>query len=224
MKVRVLAYNILGGRASVALRSVVRTVEPDVMVVNESPQIPLVWRWRCPTLARQWELQHIAGGRNAGRNMICAQYHVGVSHTDVQRFSQPRFRPIRGVVSAQLQIDSHPFGLVGCHLSLDATRRLHEVDRVLNAAAGLDGPVILAGDLNEPPSGACWERLRAAGFVDGGERGERTFPSSGAVERIDALLVRGNVHISEHGVPPLQDALLRMASDHLPLVATFSWP
>ncbi|MGH3366804.1 MAG: endonuclease/exonuclease/phosphatase family protein, partial [Nocardioidaceae bacterium] len=138
MKLRVLTYNILGGKAAVALRSVVRSVDPDVMLVNESPHIPLVWRWRCPTLARQWELQHIAGGRNAGRNMICAQYHVGVSHTRVQRFSQPRFRPIRGLVWAQLQIDSHPFGLVGCHLSLDSTRRLREVERVLEAAARLE--------------------------------------------------------------------------------------
>ncbi|MGH3367668.1 MAG: hypothetical protein ACRDOY_10730, partial [Nocardioidaceae bacterium] len=84
--------------------------------------------------------------------------------------------------------------------------------------------VILAGDLNEPPTGACWDRLRAAGFVDGGERGECTFPSHDPAERTDALLVRGNVNISEHGVPPLQPELLRMASDHLPVVATISWP
>jgi endonuclease/exonuclease/phosphatase family metal-dependent hydrolase len=222
--VRFLTYNVLGGKARVALRSVVRAVDPDVMVVNESPQVPLLWRAQCTSLAREWNLQHVAGGRNAGRNMILAQHHVGVADTHVERIRQPRLQPIRGVVSAQLQVDSHRFGVVGAHLGLGSDARIHEVEHVLRRAELLDGPVVVAGDLNERPSGPAWQRLRAAGFVDHGDRDDLTFPAEHPVKRIDAVLVRGDVRVARHRIPGLQPELLRLASDHLPVVATLTWP
>ncbi len=221
--VRMLTYNILGGKAKVALRSVVSAINPDVMVANESPQMPLLWRWHCPSLARQWDLQHVAGGRNAGRNMICAQHHIGVAETRVQRIKQPPFQPIRGLVAAQLQADSHRFGVVGCHLGLDPEAREAQVQQVLRAADRLQGPVVVAGDLNEPPKGPSWEALRAAGFVDHGDAEDFTYPAEHPTKRIDALLVRGDVRVSRHRIPGIQPELLRLASDHLPVVATLTW-
>lgn len=47
-------------------------------------------------------------------------------------------------------------------LSLVGERRVHEVRRVLDAAEGLQGPVVLAGDLNEDP-GVPADLLAAAG-------------------------------------------------------------
>jgi endonuclease/exonuclease/phosphatase family metal-dependent hydrolase len=222
--VRVLTYNVLGGKAKVALRSVVRAINTDVMVANESPQMPLLWRWQCPSLARQWDLQHVAGGRNAGRNMICAQHHIGVADTSVQRIKQSALHPIRGVVAAQLQADSHRFGVVGCHLGLDPDARESQVEQVLRAADQLQGPVVVAGDLNEPPKGPSWEAFRAAGFADHGDAEDFTFPAEHPTKRIDALLVRGDVRVSRHRIPGIQPELLRLASDHLPVVATLTWP
>jgi endonuclease/exonuclease/phosphatase family metal-dependent hydrolase len=222
--VRVLTYNVLGGKAKVALRSVVRAVDPDVMVVNETPQTPLLWRIQCPSLARQWEMQHIAGGRNAGRNMICAKPHIGVAETYVERTGVPWFQPIRGVVSAQLQAGSHRFGVVGVHLGQDPDLRATQVQQVLQATERLHGPVLLAGDFNEPPKGPSWEALRAAGFVDHADTQDYTFPAEHPTKRIDAILVRGDVRVSRHRVPGLQPELLRLASDHLPVAATLSWP
>jgi endonuclease/exonuclease/phosphatase family metal-dependent hydrolase len=222
--VRVLAYNIVGGKAQVALRSVVHSIEPDVMVVNETPQTPLFWRWQCPSLARQWGMQHIAGGRNAGRNMICAQHHVGVAETYVERTQLPLSQPISGVVSAQLQADSHRFGVVGAHLGLDPELREWQVQQVLEAAERLHGPVVVAGDLNEPPKGPSWEALRAAGFVDHGDAQDYTYPAEHPAKRIDAILVRGDVRVSRHRIPGLRPELLRLASEHLPVAATLSWP
>jgi endonuclease/exonuclease/phosphatase family metal-dependent hydrolase len=220
---RVLTYNIRGGKAKVALRSVVRAVNPDVLVVNESPQTPLLWRWQCPSLARQWDLQHVAGGRNAGRNMLCAQHHIGVAETHVRRLKHPLFQPTRGVVSAQLQADSHRFGVVGAHLALDPDARERQVQQVLQEADLLQGPIVVAGDLNEPPKGPSWEALRAAGFVDHGDAEDLTYPAEHPVKRIDALLVRGDVRVRRHRIPGIQPELLRLASDHLPVVATLSW-
>ncbi len=221
--VRLLTYNILGGKAKVALRSVVHSVEPDVMVVNETPQTPLLWRWQCPSLARQWGMQHVAGGRNAGRNMICAQHHIGVAETYVERTRQPLLQPIRGLVSAQLQAGSHRFGVVGVHLGLDPKLREAQVQQVLAAAERLHGPVVVAGDLNEPPKGPSWDALRAAGFADHGDAEHQTYPAEHPAKRIDAILVRGDVDVSRHRIPGLQPELLRLASDHLPVTVTLSW-
>ena len=222
--VRLLTYNILGGKARVALRSVVRSVQPDVMVVNETPQTPLLWRWQCPSLARQWDMQHVAGGRNAGRNMICAQAYIGVAETYVERTKLPLFQPIRGLVAAQLQAHSNRFGVVGVHLGLDPALRELQVEQVLAAAERLHGPVVVAGDLNEPPKGPSWEALRASGFVDHGDAEDHTYPAEHPARRIDAILVRGDLHVSRHRIPGLQPELLRLASDHLPVSATLSWP
>jgi endonuclease/exonuclease/phosphatase family metal-dependent hydrolase len=221
--VRLLTYNILGGKSRVALRSVVHSIEPEVMVVNETPQTPLLWRLQCPSLARHWGMQHIAGGRNAGRNMICAQHHIGVAETYVERTKLPFLQPIRGIVSAQLQADSHRFGVVGVHLGLDPELREAQVLRVLRAAERLHGPVVVAGDLNEPPKGPSWEALRAAGFVDHGDAEDYTYPAEHPAKRVDALLVRGDARVSRHRIPGLQPELLRLASDHLPVAATLSW-
>lgn len=222
---RVMTYNVFGARARRALRTVVESVDPEVMVVNEAPQVPLWWRLACPALASQWQLEHIAGGRNAGRNMVCAAEYVGVRQARVRRIRQPRFfDPIRGVVSAQLKHGGRTFGVVGCHLGLTPHGRARDVQLVLDAADQLEGPVLLAGDLNEDPGGPSWQQLADAGFRDGAAGDALTYPSSQPAKRIDALLVRGDgAEMVDHGVPAVPAALLSRASDHLPVAATLSW-
>jgi endonuclease/exonuclease/phosphatase family metal-dependent hydrolase len=127
------------------------------------------------------------------------------------------------VVAAQLQADSHRFGLVGCHLGLQAEDRAAQVEEVLRMADRLHGPVIVAGDLNETDKGPSWETLRAAGFVDHSDGEDHTYPAEQPTKRIDALLVRGDVQVSRHRIPGIQPELLRLASDHLPVSATLAW-
>ncbi|MDP9443241.1 MAG: endonuclease/exonuclease/phosphatase family protein [Actinomycetota bacterium] len=221
---RVLAYNILGGRNRGLLAKVVHALDPDLMVVNEAPQWPLLWRWQCPSLAREWGLQHVAGGRNAGRNMICAQPHLGVVSTWAERVPQSRWAPIRGVVAAQLRLQGRPFGVVGVHLGLERDDRLEHVSVALRAAGRLQGPVLLAGDLNEDPGGPAWQRFADADFVDpSADPTEPTFPSYAPAKRIDAILVRGDVSVRDCGAAPLAHDLLAQASDHLPVLATVRW-
>jgi endonuclease/exonuclease/phosphatase family metal-dependent hydrolase len=127
------------------------------------------------------------------------------------------------VVATQLRVGGRLLGVVGCHLSLVPERRVEEVRRVVAAAAMLRGPVVLAGDLNERPDGPSWAVLRAAGFEDPGADPGRpdweTFPADAPRRRIDALLVRGDVRVLEHGDPGVATDLLTRASDHRPVLA-----
>lgn len=213
-----MTYNIHGGRHRRELARVVRSLGPDVLVANESPKLPLLWRWQCERLTRDWGMRYVAGGRSAGSNLLVASARVRVLHTRAWRVAQPLLRPRRGIVSAQLRVGSVVFGFVGCHLSLLPDSRRREVELVIEAADALTGPVVVAGDLNERPGGHCWTRLTAAGFTDAGETSGPTFPAARPDRRIDALLVRG-AGVRAQPAAVLDPRLLAAASDHRPVAA-----
>lgn len=220
-RIRVATYNILmGGRRGAVVHDVVRRLDADVLLVNESPKQPLLWKRRCRALADRWQMRYVAGGRPAGSNMVVVGPRVAVKSSGAERLKQPLFQPRRGIAWAQLRVEGRLIGAVSCHLSLDRERRLREVQRVVEVASTLRGPVVVAGDLNEPPRGPSWQRLRDAGFVDHGDNTWETFPAEDPRTRIDALLVRGvTATVLSHGDPGLPDRLLRAASDHRPLSA-----
>lgn len=213
--VRVMTYNIwMGGRRGSLLDQAVREAAPDVLLVNETPKTPLRWRHRCLQLAEEWGMRYVAGGRNAGSNMILVRTGIAVKSTYVTKVPQPLFQPRRGIAAAQLRVNGLLFGVVSCHLSLDPERRQVEVEQVIDVARRLRGTVVVAGDLNEGPGGPSWRRLREAGYVDHGSNRWRTFPAEAPAKRIDALLVRGGARVVHHGDPGVDEALQAQASDH----------
>ena len=219
-RLRVMTYNILlGGRRGEPLDRVVRSVAPDVLLVNESPKNPLVWKRDCLRLCKRWGMRYVVGGRPSGSNMVAVSRRVAVRRTFHEVLPQPRFQPRRGIAATQLKVAGQLVGVVSCHLSLDRDRRLREARRVLDVAQRLRGPVVVAGDLNEPPNGRTWHLFREAGFADHGSREWRTFPSEDPRRRIDALLVRGDARVLRHGDPGVDVALLAAASDHRPVLA-----
>jgi endonuclease/exonuclease/phosphatase family metal-dependent hydrolase len=221
--VTVVAYNVHGGSARGPLAQVVTALKPDVLVVNESPKLPLVWRWQCDRLAREWGLGRVAGGRNAGQNLLCASDRVEVLDSAASRLPQPLLKPIRGIVSAQCAIGGRPFGVVGVHLSLLPDRRAAEARAAVAVAAGFGGPVVVCGDLNERPGRPAWQQFAAAGFADVGAASGPTFSSADPRKRIDAILIRAGRVIS-YGVPSLPPSLYSQASDHLPVCAVLELP
>lgn len=217
---RVLTYNILlGGVRGQPLYDVVRAVAPDVLLVNECPKRPLLWRGDCRRLTERWHLRYVDGGRPAGSNLIAVAAGVGVKSTHVEVLPQPFGEPRRGIAAAQLRVQGRLVGVVSCHLSLDRMRRMSETARVIEVAEGLRGAVVVAGDFNEPPDGPCWALLRRVGFVDQGSARWRTFPAEDPQRRIDALLVRGAADLLHHGDPGVDPVLLAAASDHRPVLA-----
>lgn len=214
----VATYNVYGARHRRPLRQVVTTLAPDVLVVNETPKIPLVWRWQCDRLARSWGMRRAGGGRDAGSNMICFSPRVRVEWVSTRRLRQPRFKPRRGIVAAQCSVDGMPFGVVGVHLSLLEWSRPTEAAAALADAEGLRGPLVLCGDFNERPTGSSWQLFRGAGLADHADPQAFTSQAATPTKRIDGLLVR-DARVLEHAVPDLPPDLLAAASDHLPVVA-----
>lgn len=218
--VRVMTYNIhLGGRGGAALDEAVRWARPDVLLVNECPKRVLTWKRQCRRLSDAWRMRVACGGRPAGANLILVVPGVGVKAVGAQILDQPVLAPRRGIAWAQLRVNGFLLGVVSCHLSLDRARRVQEVERVVEVADRLRGPVVVAGDLNEPPSGQAWTRLRDARFVDHGSDDWPTFPAHAPTSRIDALLVRGGAAVPHHGDPGVPPDLLAAASDHRPVLA-----
>lgn len=219
-RVRLMTYNIeLGGRHRQQLGEVVRAVAPDVLLVNESPHRALVWRRQCEELARRFQMRLVVGGRPGGSSMVLVRSGIGVKFTHAEVLARPPIWPRRGIVSAQLRVEGALLGVVGCHLSLKRRERVREVERVIEVADRLRGPVVVSGDLNEGPEGPCWQRLAEAGYVDHGSGAWSTFPSDDPVKRIDAVLVRGRATVLHHGDPGVPDEGLRAASDHRPVLA-----
>ena len=218
---RVMAYNIFeGGRFGEPLWEVVRAAAPDVLVVNESPPYPFVWRRRCRRLADDWGMHLVVGGRPSGSVMLLTRPGIQATLLHQEVLGRPPFRTWRGLVSARLRVDERQLGVVGCHLSPDHPRlRLREAAKVVDVARALPDPVVLAGDLNQAAGGAVWQSLRQAGFVDHGSEDWQTYPSVSPVRRIDAVLVRGEVDVLHHGDPGVPPHLLASASDHRPVLA-----
>src|SRR5919112_1889965 len=104
-RLRLMTYNILlAGRRGDPLHQVVRSVAPDVLLVNECPKNPLVWRRGCRRLAARWDLRYVVGGRPAGSNMIAVGPGVAVKSVPQQTLRQPRLQPRRGIAAAQLRV------------------------------------------------------------------------------------------------------------------------
>jgi endonuclease/exonuclease/phosphatase family metal-dependent hydrolase len=218
---RVMTYNILqgGGRRGAALAEVVRAVAPDVLLVTECPKTPVVSQRRARAMAEEWGLRWVVGGRDAGANMIAVSERVSVKSASAHVLRQPPFLPRRGLAVAQLRFDGRIFGAVACHLPLSRARRSQDVHRLLERTQVLRGPVILGGDLNEPPDGPSWRSLRKAGYVDHGSDKWLTYPSDMPARRIDAILLRGTGTVVHHGDPGAPEAPQVAASDHRPVLA-----
>ena len=216
-RIRVATYNILmGGRRGTPVHEVVRRLEADVLLVNESPKQPLLWKRRCRALGERWGLRYVAGGRPAGSNLIVVGAAVAVKSAGSEKLKQPWFQPRRGIAWAQLRVEGRLFGAVSCHLSLDRERRLREVQRIIDVASGLRGPVIVAGDLNVTSFSPYFTVLLHEGNLRDSRQGFGLQTSwtpglwlFGAT--IDHCLITSDLAVRRHTIGP------HLGSDHRPV-------
>ena len=140
---------------------------------------------------------------------------------DHRRYANKREAERRGLLRVEVMVKGQRVNFVNTHLDYQfADARLFETEQLLKALASVDGPLIVAGDFNDEPTGRSYQ-LMLSNFTDGWndvlERGGGnglTYPSDKPVKRIDYIFIRKN-----NGVSAIK-AVVRstLASDHLPLV------
>ena len=157
--IRVVSYNVHGLRDDrSALASVVGSLEPDVVIVQEAPR-RFRWRTRNAHLAHDLGLVYVAGGAGSLGNVILTSLRVTVVETWELRYPLTPGRHMRGAVFARCTVGGAPFVVVGSHLSLDGSERAAQAGLLAKAVAEVDAPVILGADFNEPPGGSVSSAL-----------------------------------------------------------------
>lgn len=227
-RLRVLSYNVHSQRDDrTELAAVVRSVAPDVMIVQEAPR-RFRWRHKCAALADAFGLVVAVGGMPALGNLVLTSLRVRVHRTWCHRFPLTPGRHMRGVAMAECSVGASRFVVVGSHLSTDPAERPGQAVLLRQAVADLGesvAPVILGIDINETPGGAAW-RIVADGLVDTAEvagRADRpTFSCANPNRRIDALFIDPRITVLDYDVVDTPQA--RRASDHFPLVADLLVP
>ncbi|MCE7083301.1 endonuclease/exonuclease/phosphatase family protein [Streptomyces sp. ST2-7A] len=234
--VRLVTWNVRGLRDDrTALIRVLRALDPDVLCLQEMPRF-LGWRRHAARLAGAADLRHVVGGAPTCGTAVMVGHRVRVDGADAVPLPHHPGLHRRIAARARLRVDTAPLTVISCHLGLDGRERRAHFRPLLVAAA--PGPVVIAGDLNERPSGPVFRRF-AEVFRDAGAEspagpgpaGGATFPARAPDRRIDAVLCDPTVGIEGCGTPdPTRDGRapdpedLRRASDHLPVLALLRVP
>jgi endonuclease/exonuclease/phosphatase family metal-dependent hydrolase len=219
---RVVSYNVHSLRDDrQALAAVVRSLRPDVLIVQEAPR-RFRWRTKCARLAHSFGLYYGAGGLPSLGNLILTSLRVRVRETWELRFPLVAGRHMRGAAFARCSVPgAAPFVIAGSHLSTYDGERFGQAGLLAPALGAATDPVILGIDLNETDSGDSW-RLLGTDLVDVGRDAGNTFPAGAPGRRIDTILADRRIGVERFEVVSTPET--GRASDHLPIVADLTLP
>lgn len=139
-------------------------------------------------------------------------------------------RKVRSVLHAELRIPTTEGGartlhLFNLHLGLGEAERREQLRRLLETrnlqSIHARTPTLVAGDFNDVWGTLGKRILVPAGFT-GPSRPIRTFPAWAPVRALDSLYVRGDLEVLDLSRP--RTKLARLASDHVPLIASLRVP
>lgn len=148
----------LDARGEDALIARVRPLSPDVLIVHDGPR-RLRWRTRSADLAARLRLFYGAGGEESLGNLVLVSMRVTMLGSRAVRFPLTAGRRMRGAVVARAAVAGVPFTVVGTQLTPDDDERPAQLAIVHSEVSAVEGPAILAADVNETLGGGAWARL-----------------------------------------------------------------
>jgi endonuclease/exonuclease/phosphatase family metal-dependent hydrolase len=218
---RLVSWNLRSLRDDAGLvASTLRDLDPDLVCLQEVPRFLGGSR----ALRR---LASSAGGlvavrRPAARPLaVLVRPAAQVGRTVSVALSRTPGLHRRGFTAAEVTLPGRAPLVVGSfHLGLRAAERLRHVPEILDVLAVFDaGPVVLAGDVNEPPGAPAWRALVDSGLMDAGAAEDApTSPARHPHQRIDGVFVGAGLTVEACAPPEDVRGDLSRASDHLPLV------
>lgn len=216
--VRLMTWNVHGFRAGPkAVAQAVAAREPDIAFLNEVEP-----RRSLKRFASALGAQTASGLRCRGGipNAIVVRPPWRILETRTVPLTRTGKLIPRGTVLAHLGRSGARLWAACVHLGLSDRERAGHARELSDLLAGLAGPVVLGGDLNESPEGAAasWltERLWDA-FAQAGEGEGLSYPASEPRARIDYLLLGAGLRAERAWVEDRTE--VRAASDHLPIFA-----
>ncbi|WP_221326360.1 endonuclease/exonuclease/phosphatase family protein [Actinoplanes sp. L3-i22] len=217
---RVLSWNVHGLKDDRAeLVGLVRELAPDVLIMQEAPR-RFRWRHKSAALANECGLVVAAGGLPALGNLLLVNLRVAVGDTWNVRYPLTPGRHLRGAFFAQGRVRGASFTVSGSHLATDPAERPTQAAHWKAELIRVDGPVIVAADLNEGPGGGAWRTVEDG--LTTTKDDEPTFPAAAPSRRIDGVFVSPDITIERYEIIATDRA--RAASDHLPVLVDLSLP
>ena len=219
-RLRLLSYNIRSLRDDpMAVAAVIRALAPDVVCVQEAPRF-LRWRSKRAALARECGMV-VATEDRVGGLLILAAVRTDVLGRSFTALSKMPELHQRVLVTADIAVDGARWRVGSIHLSLDDDERLRHIEEVWSALPSEDGtPLILAGDVNEPPDHPAWTAITARladAAVIAPTDDINTYSARHPHKRIDGVFVDPRVRVISCGVPDVPG--VAQASDHRPVFA-----
>jgi hypothetical protein len=139
---RVLSCDVAGLHNTVALATLVRSLAPDVVVLQHGPR-RLRWRTRGATLANQFGLVVGGGGEPALGNLILVSLRVAVRDTTCVQFPLVPGRAMGGAALVHCTVRGESLVVAGTAVTKQSDAVI--VDKVLSE---VDVPVILAASFD----------------------------------------------------------------------------
>jgi endonuclease/exonuclease/phosphatase family metal-dependent hydrolase len=232
---RIVTYNIHKGRGMDGRISVKRIIDvlseldADIIALQEVFAVCEDKAGQVETIASQLGLHSAFGrtrhhrGRPYGNAIlsrwpILASCDMNISHGERER---------RGCIRADLKTPGGSLHVFNIHMGTSYFERRHQVRNLLSSKrfdADLTGPRVLVGDFNEWIKGLT-TRLLSDKFeslnLELHVQKRRSYPGLLPLLHLDHIYFERPLHVEKAEL--VRTRLSKIASDHLPLVATFGW-
>jgi len=172
---------------------------------------------------------HIEGERYGDAILTHLPMHLAQAGPLPGLADKPQLEP-RGALWVSIDVHGTQIQVINTHLGLFARERMAQTEALLGeewlAHKTCRSPVILCGDLNALPSSAVCKNLRQR-LNDAQVEAERHRPTSTffgrfPMARIDYIFIDPALEAVAIHIPKTE--LVRVASDHLPLIAELRFP
>ena len=232
---RIVTYNIhkargMDGRISIKrIEEVLEGLQADIIALQEVFAVCDSHVGQVETLAYDLGLHATFGctrhhhGRPYGNAILTRWPILASCEMDISRSNRER----RGCIRADLKTPRGVLHVFNIHMGTSYFERRHQVRRLLSSRQideNLIGPRVLVGDFNEWIKGLTtrllsdkFESLNLALHV----RKRRSYPGLLPLVHLDHIYFERPLHVQKAEL--VRTRLSKIASDHLPLVATFGW-